>query len=285
MNCPRCGGAMTASDVFCGACGTNLAEARATCGACGKVNSPEHRFCTACGAALDEAAPEDAAEEASGGDPPAPSQVDPGEAATAVIAPTPTVPPPPPPPFPPPPTPPPPPEPMVPPAASTYIPPPPSQSTQPTEQYAQVPVAAAPAASTARAGGFSLNKPLSLVGAAVAAVSAFLSWFELFGVGANAFDLPVQFLVDYQTTASNDVPIGLLVLVLVGVAAAAAVLPALGDKLQLVRLMGVALVVVAGVFLVQLARAADEVGASFGDLFGVGPFVTVVGGVLLLIGR
>ncbi|MBI5035124.1 MAG: zinc ribbon domain-containing protein [Chloroflexi bacterium] len=51
MNCPKCGTAHTADDVFCAKCGTSLRGVR--CPSCGKRAALGDKFCSKCGATIE----------------------------------------------------------------------------------------------------------------------------------------------------------------------------------------------------------------------------------------
>ena len=128
-----------------------------------------------------------------------------------------------------------------------------------------------------------MTRPVSLVGAGVAVVGAFIVWLD---PSRSAFDVPIPFLWGYQTTASDSISVGLLVVVLAAVAGGAAVVPSFGDSFQAARILGIALLAVAIAFNVQLAIAANEFDfVSFGDIYGIGPFVTGAGGIVLLVNK
>lgn len=128
-------------------------------------------------------------------------------------------------------------------------------------------------------------RPVSLIAAAVAAGGAFIGWFDTFGTSTTSFDIALPFLIDYDTTASSSVSVGLLVVVLAGCAAVLALIPSLGSWVAAIQFLGVALIAVAMVFFVQLVLATDNTGLSVWDLAGIGPFVTGAAGIGLLTGK
>ena len=133
--------------------------------------------------------------------------------------------------------------------------------------------------------GFKLTTPVSLVGAAVAVVGSFLAWFDFLGVTSNSFDIAAPFLIDNQTTASDTVTVGLLVVLLGGAAAAACLVPSFGARVQALRVLGLGIIAVAGLFVFQMVQTANDIGGSLGDVIGIGPFVTGIAGIALLSGK
>ncbi len=131
---------------------------------------------------------------------------------------------------------------------------------------------------------FALAKPLTLLGAVGGVVATLVPWIDVFGDSANAFDVPIQFLAYHRTSAGTTVAVGLLVVMLAAVAAATSLVPALG-RLHVGRIMGAGLLMVAGVFLLQLSRVSGDLGVDLTDVSGAGPFVAAVAGILLLVGR
>lgn len=128
--------------------------------------------------------------------------------------------------------------------------------------------------------------PVALVGGIAAIIAAFLPWISFGGSSEDGLFYPVNYLIDYETTANHDVSVGLLAILLGVAVGALAVLPARFDGWRVaVRPLGVALLVVGAGFLVQTFRLTDEVGIDFGDVLAVGPFVVVAAGILALIKR
>ena len=118
-----------------------------------------------------------------------------------------------------------------------------------------------------------------------AVIGAFVAWLDIFGASSNAFDTPVQFLFDYQTTASDDLSVGLLVVACAVLAGVLTLVPSLRDRVGFARLIGVVLAAISVAFVIQLALAADDIGVSFGDVYGLGPFVSGAGGIAMLTGK
>lgn len=148
--------------------------------------------------------------------------------------------------------------------------------------------ATAPApAAPAPAGGSLLQRvPIpALVGAGLLVVSAVLPWIRSGGRSRNAFDIPVQFLVDFRTTATGSVDIGLT---LVTLAIGALVLSARPGLARWRRVCGGAAIVVATLYTAQIQRVLNDMAAAdrptlFGTL-GLGVLTTIVGGALVLWG-
>jgi hypothetical protein len=124
-----------------------------------------------------------------------------------------------------------------------------------------------------------------MFGAIVAGVGGLLAWFDFAGVSTGAFDVPAAYLFDYQTTSSDTISIGLVVVLLAAGALVAALVPGFGARRTTVRILGGGLLAVAVLFAIQLARTADGIGQSLTDLIGIGTIVTAVGAVGVLSGR
>jgi hypothetical protein len=127
-------------------------------------------------------------------------------------------------------------------------------------------------------------KTLTLVGAAAAAVGTFLPWLSATGNSANGFDVPVNFLIDYQTTAGHDFSAGLIVLALAAAAAVAVLQPKMAARIPLLP-VALLILVVAGAYLGQLWRLTDDLGVSYTEFVGLGTIVVAVGGALILTRR
>lgn len=240
-----CGGATAAEATFCQTCGTRLGDPQVACGACGNLNQPNAHFCTSCGVGL-AAAPQVA------------SATQPASPYVAA-APPPVSPPP--------------------------VSPPPVSPASPYVAAAPPPVSPAPAFAEVSTTNSLPVRPVSLLGAAVAIGGALLGWFSTFGASANSFDIALLFLIDYQTTASNDLSIGLLVVLLAAVAAVIALIPSTGSRSGAIQFLGGLLIVVAAAFLVQVILATNNTGISFIDVIGIGPVLTAAGGIALVAGK
>ena len=124
------------------------------------------------------------------------------------------------------------------------------------------------------------------LGGLVAAVSGLLPWFTPGNLSRNGFDVPVQFLYDYKYESNTDsgIKIGLLLLVLGGAGALLAVL--LTDH-RWRRGVGIAIAVIAGVYVVQMQRLLGTVPAadrpSLLSTVGFGLYVALVGGLVLAV--
>ena len=115
-------------------------------------------------------------------------------------------------------------------------------------------------------------------------VGAFISWLS-FGGSSNAFDVPVQFLYDYQTTAGDDVSVGLLIVVVAVLVGVLDVVPAFGGRVLLVRVLGLLLIALSAAFFIQLFIAANDLDISVRDIYELGPFLTAAGGLVVLVDR
>ena len=62
-------------------------------------------------------------------------------------------------------------------------------------------------------------------------------------------------------------------------------MPTFAARLAVIRGLGLAIIAVAGLFVYQTAQGANDIGASLGDLIGIGPFVTGIAGIALLSGK
>ena len=107
----------------------------------------------------------------------------------------------------------------------------------------------------------------------------------MFGLSTNSLDAPAAFLWDYQTTASDTFSVGIIVLALAVAGVGLSLTLQLARIPHLVRVAGVLLIAVAAAYLLQLVQLTNDSGASFGDVYGIGPFVTAVGGIGLLVGK
>ena len=171
--------------------------------------------------------------------------------------------------------------------ASPYVAaaPPPVSPASPYVAAAPPPVSPAPAFVEVSTTNSLPVRPVSLLGAAAAIGGALLGWFSTFGASANSFDIALLFLIDYQTTASNDLSIGLLVVLLAAVAAVIALIPSTGSRSGAIQFLGGLLIVVAAAFLVQVILATNNTGISFIDVIGIGPVLTAAGGIALVAGK
>jgi hypothetical protein len=154
------------------------------------------------------------------------------------------------------------------------------------------PAAVAPAAATAAArpgvqiGGLSIRL-LTAIGAVIAGISVLLPWLSPPGGGgsSNAFDVPFPFLWDY--TAGGDFRLGIVVIILAVLGLAVAVFRQLSPRLA--AALGIVTLVAGVMFIIQVSRAiSDSMGLGFGDAIGdwvgFGTWLTIGGGVLMLVG-
>jgi len=139
-------------------------------------------------------------------------------------------------------------------------------------------------------GGLAL-RPLPLIGAIALIVATFLSWMK----GLEAFAFPsvngwdVGLPILWTITNPGDQPrIGLILLIVGIVALAAAFIPRIGRALA--AFTGLLSIVIGGLYVLQVIRfwGQDPVNAGAGDTLshavGIGPWVALAGGLLLLIG-
>lgn len=138
------------------------------------------------------------------------------------------------------------------------------------------PVPAATSSSTPRVG------VITLVGALVAVVGALLHWLSSDLGSANAFDVPVTFLFDYKNTIDNGFAVGWIVVLLAVSAGASAVVRHPLFRVR-GRIAGGVMILVGGAYLFQLSRLADLANVSLTDIVGIGPFLTIGGGLAVLI--
>jgi hypothetical protein len=123
---------------------------------------------------------------------------------------------------------------------------------------------------------------IGLVGALAIALSALLPWLRLGGESANGFDVPVEFLLSYDSSLDTGIKLGLL-LILLGVAGLAAVVLFPDPRWR--RGVGIAAVAIAVVYVVQVQRALGAGPAagrpSLLSAVGFGVYVALVGGLAL----
>ncbi len=137
-------------------------------------------------------------------------------------------------------------------------------------------------------GGALLLTPLALVTALVALVylaSSFLNWIDGLGVQDSAHDGPLRYLWD-NTASSGSPSIGIVVVVVGFLAAAAALvrrLRFLAPVLGVVALAIVALFLVQTQLLVGDARDAGIFDGNLFDLVGIGAYVGLGAGLLLVV--
>jgi hypothetical protein len=114
---------------------------------------------------------------------------------------------------------------------------------------------------------------IPLVGGVAVGVSALLPWIDAVE-SANAFDVRLAFLADYET-GDSGLKLGLLLLAL-GAGIVAIAVRRLGETW--LRITGAAAVLIGVVHLVQLQRLMSALDADLMDAFGFGPLVTIAGG-------
>jgi hypothetical protein len=134
--------------------------------------------------------------------------------------------------------------------------------------------------------------PPWLAGAVLVLLGVFVSWSDIAGFGTGAFDIPIQFLVD-RTEVTGGIKVGLLVLVLLALAVVAWARPhhpLLGQVTGAVwgQIAGGLVLVVAAAFALQWHRYLgiypEEQRPGYVGSLGVGLYLTIVGGALLVVG-
>jgi SH3-like domain-containing protein len=170
-------------------------------------------------------------------------------------------------------------------AAPAYAQPPP---TQPQPQYQAAAAADTTqvmdtgAAAPKQGIAFRSRRVVSLIGGLVVMASAVVPWTRG-GADNNAFDVPVQFLIDYQNTNDGvNLAVALLIVGIIGVVYAFTPTPT-----WLVRVAGLIAILVALAYVGQFVRLLDDAGLMDDvlDLTGFAPIVTMIGGGLMLSGR
>lgn len=123
---------------------------------------------------------------------------------------------------------------------------------------------------------------IPLVGAALYALASVLPWLKANGRSANAFDVPLEFLLSYKSTTDLGTDLGVLLLAL-AVAGAAAVL--LTPKPAFRRATGSVALAVALLYVVQVQQLLGAVDApgrpGLFSALGFGVYLALVGAVVL----
>ena len=117
---------------------------------------------------------------------------------------------------------------------------------------------------------------MAVVASVVLAVSAWLDWAFS---GVTGFDVPIAYL--WHGTGSEDPSIGLTVIALGAIAAAAAL--ARWNSI-VIRVVSTVAGLVAGVFVIQYATDLGDLGMSWSDVLGevgIGTWVALVAAVTL----
>jgi SH3-like domain-containing protein len=136
-------------------------------------------------------------------------------------------------------------------------------------------------------GKFAL-RPLPLIGAIALIVATFLSWIKTTGITGSVGGWDVGLPILWNTNNPGDQPrIGLILLIVGIIGLAAAFIPKTGRGLA--AFTGLLGIVIGGLYVIQVIRLFSNLaGASAGDTLshaiGIGPWVALAGGVLLLIG-
>ncbi|MFH1329906.1 MAG: SH3 domain-containing protein [Actinomycetota bacterium] len=136
-------------------------------------------------------------------------------------------------------------------------------------------------------GGLAL-RPLPLVGAIALIVATFLSWIKATGITGSVGGWDVGLPILWNIDNPGDQPrIGLILLIVGIIGLAAAFIPRAGRGLA--AFTGLLSIVIGGLYALQVIRFFDRLaGATAGDTLshaiGIGPWVALAGGLLLLIG-
>lgn len=136
-------------------------------------------------------------------------------------------------------------------------------------------------------GGLAL-RPLPLLGGIALVVAMFLDWVKaLFGTaGANSWDVGLPIL--WSINNPGDQPrIGLILVFLAVGGLAAGIIPRMGRGISAV--VGVLTALVGSLYIIQVIRLfSEQLNASAGDTLanaiGIGPWIALGGGLLLLVG-
>jgi len=142
----------------------------------------------------------------------------------------------------------------------------------------------APSGAPAAATGFGAGKPnpIILVGALLIGLSAMLPWLDTGVETFNAMDLSAQILFDYEGTGSPYIG-----WVLFGIGALTLAVAFMRKPTAPAVVLGIAAIVVPGLFGMQINQLVSDLGGGFSDLtdvIGFGPGVTIVGGIVALVG-
>lgn len=162
-------------------------------------------------------------------------------------------------------------------SAPPALPPPGRPPSQVHDTARSAPASPGAPGAHATSGASAVPMP-ALIGAAIALVGALLPWIR--GVaGLNAFDVPIQFLVDYKTSGRSSVNVGMF---LVAASIAAAVLAIQPGKEAWMRACGWGCVLLGVAHMAQLYRLADNYGGmGFPKVIGAGVYLTVAGGLVV----
>jgi hypothetical protein len=125
------------------------------------------------------------------------------------------------------------------------------------------------------------TKAFAVGGAALIALASILPWLRG-GGSSNSYKVSIQFLFDYKTTSNGGIKVGWLLMALA--IAIVAVIAKNGDQ-RVARGAGIAAIVVAVLFVIQLQRlvsAVKDSGAktSLTDVLGFGVLPAIAGGIL-----
>lgn len=130
--------------------------------------------------------------------------------------------------------------------------------------------------------GFKLSP--APIGALVVLLGSLLSWFHVREFSGNAFRVPLSFLVDYKTTGGS-LKLGLL---LVAAAVVAGVFCVLPGRVNVRRIMGGVVILVAVVYVIELQRRLSWIGDPRPSLFAavrIGVPIVIAGGIAILIDK
>lgn len=145
------------------------------------------------------------------------------------------------------------------------------------------------AAAPRGAGGLAVGglkiRPLPLIGGIAVIVATFLNWLQM--GSSNGFDIGLPFLWGGWEHGGDDPNLGIFTLIIGIGAVLLAVLPR--TSMAAIRLLGLLAVVIAVTFAVQMMLWAGDLGGGAGDAFTDGmsyaPYVTLGGGILMLLTR
>lgn len=163
-------------------------------------------------------------------------------------------------------------------------------ATAPIATSAAGPIAPSPTSATSPAKARSLNlasltggdrgKSFVLIGAVIAGVSAFLPWVRGRS-SANAFDVPIKFLVDNESLSNSGPGAGLFI---VALAIGIVVAMVKSADARLARVLAFALAAIPLGYAFQLRRLLADSSISFSELVGIGVPATIVGAAMAAFG-
>lgn len=117
----------------------------------------------------------------------------------------------------------------------------------------------------------------ALLGAGAVLLGTFFAWITIDGADGNAYDVPLEFLWDYQSASGGGLKLGLVLLALAGAVGALCFLP---GKVKPRRIVGGVVIGLTLLYAVQLQRALSSAGDAAPGLIsalGFGVLLTLVG--------